>query len=81
MKSASVFTVPGQYLATHILRDSINYVIVGLRLPGIMGDLEAVAARCPGVLSWGGTSPIDSRYIYRVHRDEACLDPLAHAGP
>jgi hypothetical protein len=77
----SVFTVPGQYLATHILRDSINYVIVGLRLPGIMGDLEAIAARCPGVLSWGGTSAIDSRYIYRVHRDEACLDPLAHAGP
>jgi hypothetical protein len=73
----SVFAVPGQYLATHILRDSINYVIVGLRRPGIMRDLETVTARCPGVLSWGGTGPNDSKYIYRVRRDEACLGSLA----
>jgi hypothetical protein len=75
----SVFAVPGQYLATRLLRDSLTYVIVGLRYPGIVNDLEAVSARCPGVLTWGGTSPGDSKYIYQVRRDDTCLRSLAGA--
>jgi hypothetical protein len=73
----SVFAVPGHYLATRILEDSLDYVIIGLRYPGIMRDIATVSSRCPSVLTWGGTSPTDSRYIYRVRRDEACLKPLA----
>jgi hypothetical protein len=73
----SVFERPGQYLASHILEDSLSYVIVGVHLAGITRDIETVETRCPGVLTWGGTSPQDSRSILRVRRDPACLAPLA----
>jgi hypothetical protein len=73
----SVFAVPGQYLASHILDDSLAWVIIGLRYPGIMRDLDTVNAQCPGVLTWGGQGPNDSRFIFRVRRDEACLRRLA----
>ena len=72
----SVFSTPGRYLATRILEDSVDYVIVGLRNPGITGDLAAVNLRCPGVLTWGGTSPKDSKFIFKVRRDEDCLRGL-----
>jgi hypothetical protein len=73
----SVFERPGQYLASHLLDDSLTYVIVGVHLAGISRDIETVQTRCPGVLTWGGTSPQDSRSILRVRRDAACLRPLA----
>lgn len=73
----SVFATPGLYLATRILEDSVDYLIIGLREPGIMGDLETVKLKCPGVLTWGGTSPQDSKFIFKVRRDEACLRGLA----
>jgi hypothetical protein len=73
----SVFRVPGQYLAQHILRDSLSFVIVGLQKPGIMRDLETVQTRCPRVLTWGGVSPSDSRLIFRVTPDPGCLGWLA----
>jgi hypothetical protein len=69
----SVFTSPGRYLAGHILRDSLTYLIIGLRKPGIMRDVEAISARCPGVLTWGGVSAEDSRFIYRIRPDSSCL--------
>jgi hypothetical protein len=75
----SVYAVPGQYLATRILQDSLDYVIIGLRNPGIMRDLDTVSSRCPGVLSWGGTNPDDSKYIFRVRRNEPCLRTLLSA--
>lgn len=73
----SVFSVPGRYLASHILRDSLDYLIVGLQKPGIMRDIQTIETRCPGVLSWGGVSASDSPYIYRVRSDSECLRPLA----
>lgn len=73
----SVFSVPGQYLARHILQDSLTYLIVGLEKPGIMRDIETLKQRCPGVLTWGGVSPSDPPLILRVRPDAACLRPIA----
>jgi hypothetical protein len=72
----SVFSTPGRYLASRILEDSVDYVIIGLRNPGIMGDIETVNLQCPGVLTWGGTTPRDSKFIFKVRRDENCLRGL-----
>ncbi|HUX33720.1 MAG TPA: hypothetical protein VMV51_07580 [Gemmatimonadaceae bacterium] len=73
----SVFSVPGKYLASHILRDSLNYLIVGVPEPGIMRDVETIEKRCPGVLAWGGVAPGDSRRIYRIMPDSSCLGRIA----
>jgi hypothetical protein len=73
----SVFARPGYYLASRILQDSLTYVLVGLYNPGITRDLETVRRECPGVLTWGGANPQDSRAILRVRRDDACLGALA----
>lgn len=75
----SVFAVPGQYLARHILRDSLTLIIVGLKRPGIMRDIATVKERCPGVLTWGGVSPADPPDLYRVTPDSTCLRGLAEA--
>jgi hypothetical protein len=72
----SVFSRPGRYLASHILRDSLDYLIVGLPKPGIMRDIETITRRCPTVLTWGGVAPSDSRLIFRITSDSACLGRL-----
>jgi hypothetical protein len=69
----SVFSRPGRYLASHILHDSLDYLIVGLPKPGIMRDIETITTRCPSVLSWGGVAPGDSRLLFRIAADSACL--------
>lgn len=74
---ASVFARPGHYLATHILRDSLAYVIVGVPNVGITRDIQTMMNRCPGVLSWGGVDSSDSRSIFKVRRVEPCLAALA----
>jgi hypothetical protein len=71
--------VPGQYLARHILRDSLTLIIIGLKRPGIMRDIATVKERCPGVLTWGGVSPADPPDLYRVTPDSTCLRGLAEA--
>jgi hypothetical protein len=73
----SVFQAPGRYLASRILRDSVSLVILALPKPGIQRDIVTILAYCPGVLTWAGVEPGDSPYMYRVRRDEACLNPIA----
>jgi hypothetical protein len=73
----SVFSVPGQYLARHILQDSLSYVIVGVEKPGIMRDIETLKRRCPGVLTAGAVAPGDPPLIFRVTPDPICLGPIA----
>jgi hypothetical protein len=73
----SVFQAPGRYLASRILRDTVSLVILALPKPGIQRDIVTILAYCPGVLTWAGVEPGDSPYMYRVRRDEACLNPIA----
>jgi len=73
----SVFAEPGRFLATRILRDSINWVFVGVPAPGILRDIDTIKQRCPGVLTWGGTAPGDPALVFRVVPDAACLGRLA----
>ncbi len=76
----SVFAQPGHYLASRILRDSLNYVIVAalthpsadVPKPGIVRDVELIRNRCPGVL----TVPGSDQAVLMVHRDELCLDRM-----
>jgi hypothetical protein len=82
----SVFTNPGRYLAQHILADSLGYLIIGPKIPGILRDIRTVTARCQGVLRWNGSSPEVligdpnsprvSLLIYRVVPDVSCLQGL-----
>ncbi len=68
--AASVFGVPGRYLAERILADSVT-VIVGAPPGSALGrDIEAIAARCPQVLKRESSSLV--QYV-RVTRDETCL--------
>jgi hypothetical protein len=80
---ASVFADAGRYLATRILGDSITFVLTmedalpyaasGGRLPGLLRDIDAVKARCPGVVRRAANSPADVRQFFHVRRDESCL--------
>jgi hypothetical protein len=73
----SVFARPGHYLASRILSDSVQWILIGVPNPGILRDIDTVAARCPSVLSWAGNSQNDARHLYRVVPDTACLGLLA----
>jgi len=72
----SVFTVPGRYLATHILQDSLTWIIVGWRSPQIMKDFATLRSRCPRVLTPTPTRPADSLFVLHVEPDSACLSSL-----
>jgi len=65
--AASVFGVPGRYLAERILADSVT-VMVGA--PGLEQDIRTIAASCPGVLERDSSTP--GVYL-RVTRAETCL--------
>jgi hypothetical protein len=77
--NASVFGVPGRYLAGAILRDSVSYLVVGYPSPGIRGDVQALRERCPGVLSDARVRPDDPPYLFRLTPDHACLAPFTAA--
>jgi hypothetical protein len=72
----SQFEQPGRYLASRILVDSVDWLIVGVPSPGIVTDVNTVIARCPGVLTRGGSGPGDTRLIYRVRPENRCLAGL-----
>src|SRR5207253_567301 len=46
----SVFQVPGRYLATRILEDSLTVIVLGIAGSGLEEDIRAVASVCPRVL-------------------------------
>ena len=69
----SVFSVPGRYLATHILEDSLSYLIIGMRESNTSRDVNLVYARCPGMLTLRNSSAEDPGFLFQVRRDEACL--------
>lgn len=68
--AASVFDVPGRYLAERILADSVTVVVWAPPAPALERDLEAVAARCPQVLA---REPTALAVYFRVTPDETCL--------
>jgi hypothetical protein len=89
--SASVFAVPGRYLASRILTDSVTYVLSaedpevfalsGRRLPGLLRDIDAVRARCPNVLQHALKGPPNVRSLYHVRIDAPCLQQLIAREP
>src|SRR5881296_1097332 len=46
----SVFQVPGRYLATRILEDSLTVIVLGIAGSRLEEDIRAVASSCPRVL-------------------------------
>jgi hypothetical protein len=78
--SKSVFLEPGRYLSDHLLADSIAFVFSsedptafaesGRALPGLLRDIDAVNARCPGILVYSASVPSD---LYRVDLTAPCL--------
>jgi hypothetical protein len=69
----SVFSEPGHYLASHILSDSLTYLIIGLPTRGILSDVTAVSRQCPGVLTLIGDS---GQPMMKIRRDEKCLSRI-----
>jgi hypothetical protein len=71
----SVFAVPGHYLASRILQDSVTVVALGILGSGLQRDIETLAARCPGALEpLGQPPPGRPAMFYRVRRGhEGCL--------
>jgi len=69
----SVFQVPGRYLATRILADSLTVIVLGIAGSGLEEDIRAVATPCPHVLRRqdGATGVLPA--FYRVVRDDKCL--------
>lgn len=82
----SVFDDPYRFLASQLLADSVDDVIIWDGAPGrAAGPLRALAVRCPGVLSEAvqdSTAPAvrNGVHFYRVDRNPACLRELARAG-
>jgi hypothetical protein len=72
---ASLFEVPGRYLAGHILADSVTVVVWGPPAPELRRDIVTIRARCPDVLE----QELDAGFAcFRVRRNEACLRELVH---
>ena len=84
---ASVFDRPYRFLATRMLADSVDNVIVWDRAPGrAAAALRALAAECPGVVTEAAqdsTTPAAKNGVrfYSVRRDPPCLRQLARAEP
>ena len=76
----TVFDSPRRFLATRILADTVDVVIIWDRAPGRAAPwLRGMAVRCPGFLTEAPmTSPRPSDlHFYRVRRDMPCLRQLA----
>src|SRR2546422_245843 len=71
--AASVFQVPGRYLATRILEDSLTIIVLGIAGSGLDQDIRAVASRCPQVLQRQSDAAGALPAFYRVVRDDNCL--------
>ena len=71
--TASVFQVPGRYLATRILEDSLTIIVLGIAGSGLDQDIRAVASRCPRVLQRQSDAAGALPAFYRVVRDDNCL--------
>src|SRR2546426_12377456 len=69
----SVFQVPGRYLATRILEDSLTVIVLGIAGSGLEEDIRSIVGRCPRVLQRqaGATGALPA--FYRVVGDEKCL--------
>ena len=69
----SVFQVPGRYLATRILEDSLTVIVLGIAGSRLEEDIRAVASSCPRVLQRpvGAAGALPA--FYRVVRDDKCL--------
>lgn len=73
----SVFSQPGHYVASRILKDSLDYIIVAALThpsadapePGVVRDIAHIQAQCPGVL----TVPGADQAVLKVRRDDRCL--------
>ncbi|MDP3909502.1 MAG: hypothetical protein Q8Q14_03840 [Gemmatimonadales bacterium] len=68
--AATVFGVPGRYLAERIVADSVTVVVWAPPAAALERDLAAIAAGCPHVLA-RELSPLAA--FFRVTRDETCL--------
>lgn len=68
----SVFRVPGSYLVSRILEDSVAVVATGIPDGGMARDIDLVSRACPTVLH---REPALVK-VYRVVRDEPCLRRL-----
>jgi hypothetical protein len=80
----SVFEQPFRFLATQLLADSVDTVVIWDGAPGRAAvPLRALAMRCPGVLTEAvqdSTRAVTSGvHFYRVRRDPPCLRELARA--
>ena len=84
----SVFDAPRRFLATRLLADSVDVVVIWDRAPGRAAPwLRGLGIRCPGLLTdatIGAPAAPDLR-IYRVRRDLPCLrrfaeGPIAKSG-
>jgi hypothetical protein len=67
---SSVFDVPGRYLASHMLADSLALVVWAPPAPGLERDIVTIQARCPDALRREG--PVFPAF-FRIRRDERCL--------
>src|SRR5437879_2785248 len=69
----SVFQVPGRYLATRILEDSLTVIVLGIAGSGLEEDIRAVGSVCPRVLQRPAGAAGALPAFYRVVRDDKCL--------
>src|SRR5437667_337445 len=69
----SVFQVPGRYLATRILEDSLTVIVLGIAGSRLEEDIRAVASVCPRVLQRPAGAAGALPAFYRVVRDDKCL--------
>ena len=80
----SVFDAPRRFLATQLLRDSVDVVIIWDRAPGRAAAwLRDMGARCPGLLTEmaPGSSAPPGLHFYTVRRELACLGEFALEQP
>jgi len=71
--AASVFHVPGRYLATRILEDSLTIIVLGIAGSGLDQDIRAVASRCPQVLQRQSGAAGSLPAFYGGVREDNCL--------
>lgn len=81
----SVFEIPGRYLASRIVADSVTVVVLTYVHHPLARDVATLYYRCPGALQdvgnalwWAGTA---RAFFYRVRRDDGCLAPILHSSP
>jgi hypothetical protein len=76
----SVFDSPRRFLATRILVDTVDVVVIWNRAPGrAAASLRGMAVQCPGFLTEARAASTDASglHFYRVRRDLPCLRQLA----